>query len=47
MGGYGQFVWSSFLLVTGIVVVNIVLARRSLRDALVESRKRIAMAQEA
>ncbi len=46
MGGYGQFVWPSFALVLGIIAINIVLARRALRAALSESRKRIAMARD-
>jgi heme exporter protein CcmD len=40
MGGYWQFVWPSYLLTLLAIVLNIYLARRSLRDAQTDARRR-------
>jgi heme exporter protein CcmD len=46
MGGYGEFVWPSFALTFGIIVLNIYLARRSLRKAAAQARKRVTIATQ-
>jgi len=43
MGGYWPFVWPSYLLTLGVVVLNIFLARRSLREARSDARRRLQM----
>jgi heme exporter protein CcmD len=40
MGGYWPFVWPSYLLTLVVIVLNIHFARRSLRGALAEARRR-------
>jgi heme exporter protein CcmD len=42
MGGYADFVWPSYALTIGIVVLNVVWARRSLTRASAEARRRLA-----
>jgi len=42
MGGYAVFVWPSYALTAVVVGLNIYWARRSLRDAQTETRRRIA-----
>lgn len=42
MGGYAAFVWPSYALTIGIVLLNIVWARRSLVSATQEARRRLA-----
>jgi heme exporter protein CcmD len=44
MGGYWPFVWPSYLLTLIAVLLNIHLARRSLRVALQDARRRATMA---
>jgi heme exporter protein CcmD len=46
MSGYGTFVWSAYTIAVGSLLLNVWLARRSLRLARDEARRRIAM-QEA
>ncbi len=46
MGGYWPFVWPSYVLALFAIVLNIVLARRALRAAKNEARRR-AMAQRS
>ncbi len=46
MGGYWAFVWPSYLLTLLAIVLNIHLARRSLRLAKAEARRR-AQAQRS
>jgi heme exporter protein CcmD len=46
MGGYGQFVWPAFALTFGIIVLNVYLARRSLREAAAQARKRVTIAAQ-
>jgi heme exporter protein CcmD len=45
MGGYGKYLWPSFLLGFGIVVLNFVLALNSLTSAKQEARRRLEMTQ--
>jgi heme exporter protein D len=43
MGGYARYVWPSYALVLGAIVLNIVWARGALKRARAEARRRIAM----
>ncbi|MEO8019713.1 MAG: heme exporter protein CcmD [Pseudomonadota bacterium] len=43
MGGYGKYLWPAFALGFGVVVLNLVLAFRSLRNAEAQARRRIEM----
>jgi heme exporter protein D len=43
MGKYAFYVWTSYGLVLGIVILNVIWARRSLQRALAEARRRLAM----
>ena len=43
MGGYGIYLWPSFALGIGVIVLNVVLARRSLAAAKIEARRRLEM----
>jgi heme exporter protein D len=43
MGGYAVYVWPSYALTALVVGLNIFWARRSLRSAQTESRRRLAM----
>lgn len=45
MGGYWPFVWPSYLVTLIAVVLNIYFARRSLRAALLDARRRAQMAR--
>ncbi len=47
MSGYGTYVWSSFALALGIVLLNVWLAKRSLADAERDARRRLDMARES
>lgn len=40
MGGYARYVWPSYALVLAAIVLNIVWARRALKHAQAEARKR-------
>ncbi len=42
MGGYAEFVWSSFGLTALIMVLNVVFARRRLRQSLEQVALRVA-----
>jgi heme exporter protein CcmD len=42
MGGYALYVWPSYALTALVVGLNIYWARRSLRDARIETRRRLA-----
>jgi heme exporter protein CcmD len=42
MGGYAVFVWPSYALTAVVVGLNIYWARRSLRDAQAQTRRRLA-----
>lgn len=41
MGGYGKYLWPAFALGFGIVVLNLVLAWSSLRNAERQARRRM------
>jgi heme exporter protein CcmD len=43
MGGYGVYLWPSFALGLGMIVLNVVLALRSLAAAKLEARRRLEM----
>jgi heme exporter protein CcmD len=43
MGGYGKYLWPAFALGFGIVVLNLVLAWSSLRNAETQARRRMEM----
>jgi heme exporter protein CcmD len=43
MNGYGTYVWSAYAIAIGGLVLNIWLARRQLRLAREEARRRLAM----
>lgn len=43
MSGYARFVWPSFALGFGIVILNVWLALRSLENARQEARRRLEM----
>lgn len=43
MSGYAPYVWSSFALGFGIVLLNVWLARRALADAERDARRRLEM----
>ena len=45
MGGYASSVWPAVLLTVGIIVWNVVAARRSFSEARIEARRRLAMEQ--
>jgi heme exporter protein CcmD len=42
MGGYAAFVWPSYALTLGVILLNIFWARRSLARASAEARRRVA-----
>lgn len=43
MDGYGPYVWPSYGVTLGVVILNIFWARRSLNRAREEARRRMAM----
>ncbi len=43
MGGYARYVWPSYVLVLGAIVLNVVWARRALKRARTEALRRVAM----
>jgi heme exporter protein CcmD len=45
MGGYGKYLWPSFLLGFGVVVLNLVMALTSLARAKQDARRRMEMSQ--
>jgi heme exporter protein CcmD len=45
MGGYASSVWPSVVLTVGIIVWNVLAARRSFSEAHAEARRRVAMEQ--
>ena len=45
MGGYGKYLWPAFALGFGIVILNVVLALRSLANAKQQARRRLEMTQ--
>ncbi len=42
MGGYAVYLWPSYALTAAVVALNIYWARRSLRGAQAEARRRLA-----
>jgi heme exporter protein CcmD len=46
MGGYAAYVWPSYGLTLGVIVLNIVWARRLLARSREEARRRLAMRGE-
>lgn len=45
MGGYGKYLWPSFALGFGVVILNVVLALSSLSGAKQDARRRLEMTQ--
>jgi heme exporter protein CcmD len=45
MGGYGKYLWPSFLLGFGVVVLNWGLAARALASAKQDARRRMEMSK--
>ncbi len=43
MRGYARFVWPAYAVAIGVLVYNVLGARRALRRGLEEARRRIAM----
>ncbi len=46
MGGYAAYVWPSYAIVIAGLILNVVWARRSLRQARRDARRRLAMKAE-
>lgn len=47
MGGYARFVWPAYAITFAAIFINVWLARRLLRNAQREARRRIAVAASA
>jgi heme exporter protein CcmD len=45
MGGYGKYLWPSFALGFGVVILNLVMALNSLTHAKQEARRRLEMSK--
>ncbi|HET9475146.1 MAG TPA: heme exporter protein CcmD [Steroidobacteraceae bacterium] len=43
MGGYGIYLWPSFALGIGVILLNVILAVRTLAAAKLEARRRLEM----
>jgi heme exporter protein D len=43
MNGYGAYVWSAYAIAIGTLLLNVWLARRLLRQARLQARRRLAM----
>ncbi|MGC4111422.1 MAG: heme exporter protein CcmD [Nocardioides sp.] len=43
MSGYGKYLWPSFGLVIGVIVLNVVLAVTALKRAQVQAKRRLEM----
>jgi heme exporter protein CcmD len=43
MNGYGAYVWSAYAIAIGGLLLNVWLARRQLRQAQIQARRRLAM----
>jgi heme exporter protein CcmD len=41
MGGYGVFVWPSFVVTLALMLINVFTARGAVRRALLEARQRL------
>ena len=44
MGGYGAYLWPCYALTAAVTIANVVLARRSLRRAQQQARRRLESA---
>jgi heme exporter protein CcmD len=47
MKGYGAFIWSAYAIALGALWLNVWVARRQLRAARDEARRRLAMQEES
>lgn len=47
MKGYGLYVWSAYAIALGALVLNVWAARRQLRIAREEARRRLAMQEQS
>jgi heme exporter protein CcmD len=47
MGGYAVYLWPAYALTAAVVALNVAWARRSLRGAQAEARRRLAMLKVA
>ena len=47
MSGYGAYVWSAYAIAIGGLVLNVWLARRQMRQARDQARRRLAMKEHA
>jgi len=47
MNGYGAYVWSAYAIAIGGLALNVWMARRQLRRARAEARRRIAMQEHS
>jgi heme exporter protein CcmD len=45
MGGYGKYLWPAFALGFGVVILNLVLAVRSLASAKRDAKRRLETSQ--
>lgn len=45
MSGYGTYIWWSYGIGFGIVVLNVVLAQRALANAKLQARRRLEMSK--
>jgi heme exporter protein CcmD len=46
MGGYAKYVWPAYLLTAIVLIVNIVIARRSLQAQVESARRRLSLVRE-
>ena len=46
MKGYGAYVWSAYALAVGTLILNVWFARRQLRLARAEARRKLAMMEK-
>ena len=45
MGGYGKYLWPAFALGFGVIILNLVLALKSLTNAKLEARRRLEISK--
>jgi heme exporter protein CcmD len=46
MGGYAKYVWPAYLLTASVLIINIVIARRSLQAQVESARRRLSLVRE-
>lgn len=46
MKGYGAFIWSAYAIAVGALLINVWVARRQLRAAREQARRRLAVQEE-